>query len=399
MKEKLEIRRNENQAYFKNSTVDEVVNTKNERAVYRVFENYKLGISYMQNNIEDETGYQLAEKNLKYDYQHTTKLNAQSNVIAIRSNINERYVGETVNSIGKKFSDKYPDIQIRYKNIKMRYTLTNVNKLHINFEDERNEFEVDIQKDRFTLNYRKSDENSVIEDIQRYIEPILNEESLDIKQCNDITKLIFPTNIIQIYEFFEKILSCENLLSNNLLEKELFSKKLNLYTSLAFEDSKSEKYGILPFFDWEGSYSPNYKTILIEEGKIIKPYSNKDMAKKYEVENTCCAYAVKDNYPNCNLLGAYIESTDTNLKDMLDKAILIEEVDLSIQEDILQFEVKKAYLYNNTKLTHKIKPFSFKVRAYDMYGKNFVGVSSDYLFNSDLRKAIVFDIDDNIKFI
>lgn len=393
MREKLEIRRKEKQAYFKDNSFDEILNIQKERAVFRVFENSKLGIYYMVNYIDDEDGYNLAQKNLRYDYEHTTTLNTQSNVIAMRSGINERQIVNTVEYIGKTLMEFSKDIQVLYKNTNIRYTLTNINKLHMNFEDERNLIEIIVNETKFSFSYRKIDEDKALEDIKLYINAVLNKDDIDIK---DIVKknldIIFPTNVPAIYDFFEDFLSCEKVITKGLKEKKLFSEKLNLYTSLAYEDTSSEKYGILPSFDWEGSYASYYRTILIEDGKIIRPYANKDESKKYGVDNTCCAYAVKEDYPQCKLLGAFIQSDDNKLKTMTDYAVLIEDVSSKIEDDIIIFEVKEAYLYDKKTLSSKIKPFTFRVNAFEMFGGNFLGVSKDYLFNSDLRKAIVFNI-------
>ncbi|MGP1568145.1 MAG: metallopeptidase TldD-related protein [Peptoanaerobacter stomatis] len=388
MKEKLEIRKTEKKAFYKNSFVDEMIKINKQSTIFRYFENETLSIAYINNDIDDEEGYFIASKNKKYPYSHTTMLNTQSNVIAKHSNIKEKEVADTVYKVGNELEKLSKDIEIEYKNVNIRYNLTNINKLHMNFEDEKNVFYIKLGEKKFKFEYRTLDIEKVVQDMELFLNPIIQKKYVKISEINE-KNLIIPSDL-NIYDFFEEYLTCKNVITNKLMNVEIFSEKLSLYTSLSPEDTKSGKYGMLPFFDWEGSYNPYYRNILIENGTVVKPYSNKDLAKEYEVENTCCSYAIKDDYPSCKLLGAYIQKGDYKLEDMVKSAIFIESADITLQKEELKFEVKRAYLYENGELTNIINPFSFFINAFRLFGNKFAGASKDLLFNSDLRRAIVF---------
>ena len=388
MKEKLEIRKTEKKAFYKNSSVDEMIKINKQNNIFRDFENETLSIAYINNDIDDDEGYFIASQNKKYPYSHTTMLNTQRNVIASNSNIKEREVADTVYKVGNELEKLSKDIEVEYKNVNIRYNLTNINKLHMNFEDERNVFYVKLGEDKFKFEYRALDSKKAVQDMELFLKPIVQKKYIEISKINE-KNLIIPSDL-NIYDFFEEYLTCKNVIENKLMNVEIFSEKLPFYTSLSPDDTKSQKYGLLPFFDWEGSYSPYYRNVLIENGTVIKPYSNKDLAKEYEVENTCCSYALRDDYPSCKLLGAYIQNGDYKLEDMVKSAIFIESADVTLQKEELKFDVKRAYLYENGELTHIIKHFSFLINAFRFFGNKFMGASKDLLFNSDLRRAVVF---------
>ena len=119
------------------------------------------------------------------------------------------------------------------------------------------------------------------------------------------------------------------------------------------------------------------------------------MAQKYDIENTACAYAIKSNYPSCNLLGAYIEPSNKNLNDFeVDGAVLVENADIYLENKEIIIETKNAYLYEKSNLTERVQNFKLKINPYRLFGEKFLGVSKDFLFNSDTKRAIVFEISD-----
>lgn len=390
MREKLDFQRKIKIAYFKDNIVDEIINLKSNSTIFRVYENDMIAISYIPNSEDDEYGYYMAEKNLKKSYNHTTTLNIQKNVIFAYDSITDRKLVDLLENIGKSLYKISHNFSIKYEGVSERYTLSNINKLHMNSECAIHKFTLMYNDSSIVFEYKKLDEDKIISDMKRIL-------SLEIKKSvkTDIKKVIIATNIDKIYDFFEQILSADSVMSNKLCDRKLFSENLTLYTSLDENDTKSRKYGLLPFFDWEGSYAPYYRTTLIENGVVIRAYTNKDMAQRYDIENTACAYAVKSDYPNCKLLGAYIEPSDKSLEDLVvDSAVLIENADIFLKNDEMIINTKNAYLYEKSDLTQKIQNFTIKVNPYRLFGEKFLGVSRDFLFASDTKRAIVFEISD-----
>ena len=388
MKEKLEIQKKQKIGYFRNNVVEEIVNVRKNTIMFRLYENDALCISYLENSEDDEYGFYLAENNQKHPYFNANTLNIQRNIIADVERISDKKLFDLLQEIGEKISHLSDEIVIKYYHTDVRHTLTNLKKLHINSENAKNVFEVEYKGDIFTFEYRKIVVDNIIDDILRLIK-LENQKAVPKKY----TKLIIPTNLNGIYDFFEEFLSCENVIEKDLINKKIFSNKLSLYTSLDFDDTKSEKYGILPFFDWEGSINVYCKNLLIENGIIQKPYADKTLAAKYQVENTACSYGVRDEFPHCVLLGAYINPSNETLQELAgDGAVYIEQADISLKDDVVTINTKKAYLYEDGNLSEKVENFKVEINAYELFRDIFLGVSKDYIFGSDTKRGIVFEL-------
>jgi len=388
MKEKLEIQKKQKIGYFRNNVVEEIINVRKNTVMFRLYENDALSISYLENSEDDDYGFYLAEKNQKHPYFNANTLNIQRNIIANVERISDKKLFDLLQEIGEKISHLSDEVVIKYYHTDVRHTLTNLKKLHINSENAKNVFEVEYKGDIFTFEYRKIVVDNIVNDISRLIK--LEKQKAVPKKY---TKFIIPTNLNAIYDFFEIFLSCENVIGKDLINKKIFSNKLSLYTSLDFDDTKSEKYGILPFFDWEGSINVYCKNLLIENGIIQKPYADKTLAAKYQVENTACSYGVRDEFPRCVLLGAYINPSNETLQELSgDGAVYIEQADISLKDDVVVINTKKAYLYEDGNLSEKVENFKVEINAYELFRDNFLGVSKDYIFGSDTKRGIVFEL-------
>ena len=388
MKEKLEIQKKQKIGYFRNNVVEEIINIRKNTVMFRLYENDALCISYLENSEDDDYGFYLAEKNQKHPYFNANTLNIQRNIIANVERISDKKLFDLLQEIGEKISHLSDEVVIKYYHTDVRHTLTNLKKLHINSENAKNVFEVEYKGDIFTFEYRKIVVDNIVNDISRLIK--LEKQKAVPKKY---TKFIIPTNLNAIYDFFEVFLSCENVIGKDLINKKIFSNKLSLYTSLDFDDTKSEKYGILPFFDWEGSINVYCKNLLIENGIIQKPYADKTLAAKYQVENTACSYGVRDEFPRCVLLGAYINPSNETLQELAgDGAVYIEQADISLKDDVVVINTKKAYLYEDGNLSEKAENFKVEINAYELFRDNFLGVSKDYIFGSDTKRGIVFEL-------
>lgn len=388
MKEKLEIQKKQKIGYFRNNVVEEIINIRKNTVMFRLYENDALSISYLENSEDDDYGFYLAEKNQKHPYFNANTLNIQRNIIANVERISDKKLFDLLQEIGEKISHLSDEVVIKYYHTDVRHTLTNLKKLHINSENAKNVFEVEYKGDIFTFEYRKIVVDNIVNDISRLIK--LEKQKAVPKKY---TKFIIPTNLNAIYDFFEIFLSCENVIGKDLINKKIFSNKLSLYTSLDFDDTKSEKYGILPFFDWEGSINVYCKNLLIENGIIQKPYADKTLAAKYQVENTACSYGVRDEFPRCVLLGAYINPSNETLQELSgDGAVYIEQADISLKDDVVVINTKKAYLYEDGNLSEKVENFKVEINAYELFRDNFLGVSKDYIFGSDTKRGIVFEL-------
>ena len=49
-------------------------------------------------------------------------------------------------------------------------------------------------------------------------------------------------------------------------------------------------------------------------------------------------------------------------------------------------------MYEDGNLSEKVENFEVEINAYELFRDNFLGVSKDFIFGSDTKRGIVFDI-------
>lgn len=149
-------------------------------------------------------------------------------------------------------------------------------------------------------------------------------------------------------------------------------------------DRKDPEYYHVPFFDAEGSVLEEDSTSLIEDGVIVKGYTDKKNSKLFGVENTACAGADYDDVPSLETPSISINLSDKNLNELIgdEPAILClftEGGDCTNEGDFAT-PVQMAFLYQNGKYLGRLPEFSLSGNIYDMFGDDYIGYSKDKPF-------------------
>ena len=172
-----------------------------------------------------------------------------------------------------------------------------------------------------------------------------------------------------------------SLFSGKLGEK-IFSDKFSLIVN-----RDPEKY-FITFFDGEGVVLPNDKFTLIENGMLKALYASKRMAKQYNLQETGSALLDYDSIPDITPLGFYIDAgelaiakSDKTIKELLGgkKAVLVTMAtggDYTPQGEYAS-PIQRAYLFDGENILGRLPQLSMSSNIYDMFGKDFIGVSSD----------------------
>ena len=172
-----------------------------------------------------------------------------------------------------------------------------------------------------------------------------------------------------------------SLFSEKLGER-LFSDKFSLIVNRNAEKSFNT------FFDGEGVVLPDDKFLLIENGVIKAPYTSKRMAMQYNLHETGSAALEYDAVPDVSLMPSSVAKgeleiarSDKTIKALLGgrKAIFVSMAtggDFTAQGEYAS-PIQCAYLFDGDNFLGRLPQLSMSSNIYDMFGKDFIGVSSD----------------------
>lgn len=162
------------------------------------------------------------------------------------------------------------------------------------------------------------------------------------------------------------------------LNETVFSEKLNIVQTRNFED------GIYaPFFDFEGSVNNGFRKRLISNGKLEALATDKKTASKYSLPHTGSAGGDYDSVPSLAPQFIHLEKTGNTMKEMTNgqKAIF---VFFAMGGDFtpdghFASPVQLAYLFDGEHYLGKLPELNISGSMWDMFGKDFIGVSDDSL--------------------
>ena len=139
-----------------------------------------------------------------------------------------------------------------------------------------------------------------------------------------------------------------------------------------------------PFFDTEGTVNEGYRFNLIQDGVLLSPMTDKKHAAKFGLPLTGSASGDYDSVPT---LGRWspiqIASTGKTMKELLngEQGVLVW---IAAGGDFtpdghFATPVQLAYLFDGETLVGRLPELNVSSHLYDMFGKDFIGVSTDSL--------------------
>jgi len=153
--------------------------------------------------------------------------------------------------------------------------------------------------------------------------------------------------------------------------QKLFNEGLTLFSSRQGDH--------LPFFDAEGVCAEGFK--YIENGVLRAPFADKKTAAKFDFTPSGTADAVYDGTPAADTGAMKIQSQARTLKEMQggEPAIFVSMASGGdfTSEGGFGTPAQVAFLMQDGKLVGRLPELQLTSHVYDMYGKDFLGVSSD----------------------
>jgi len=150
------------------------------------------------------------------------------------------------------------------------------------------------------------------------------------------------------------------------------------------------------FFDGEGVVLPGDRFPLIENGVIRAPYTSKRTAKRYNLPVSGSASMEYDSAPAATPYNMAIAESGKTLKELLGgrKAIYIASAsggDFTPQGEYAS-PIQIAYFFDGENLLGRLPQLSMSSHVNDMYGKDFIGLSTDGNFPGSPARYLVMDM-------
>ena len=147
-----------------------------------------------------------------------------------------------------------------------------------------------------------------------------------------------------------------------------------------------------PFFDKEGTTLPGDRVNLIEHGVLRNLATNKKYAAQLGLASTGGAFGDYDSAPALAALPLILASTGETLEQLTAGRdcilpLIASGGDWTDAGDYAT-PVQCAYLYRDGKLVGRLPEFNLAVKLNDLFGKDFVGVSTDRLLG---QRVLAFE--------
>lgn len=161
----------------------------------------------------------------------------------------------------------------------------------------------------------------------------------------------------------------------NKVGTKAFNDRFNVY-----QDSTAENHHVT-FFDMEGIVNAEDKSLLIERGTIIKPYTDKKQAAAFGFSETGAAGGSYDDVPTLGYANLSIMPGDLSLKELLNGeqgiAVVMASGGDYTAEGNYASPVQMAYMTDGEHLLGKLPELSISGSLYEIFGDDFIGLSKD----------------------
>jgi len=225
---------------------------------------------------------------------------------------------------------------------------------------------------------RNYDRKKGLSEVNNIMNAYQNEVDLPKKKKLPV---IFRTGDMTAYIKFLKDLDgnsygSKSSLFSEKIGKDIFSPEFTLYQSRNPEETL-----LTPFFDVEGTVHPDERVSLVENGVLMSPFTDKRSAKKYDLPLTGSAAAEYDGIPTIGSPKLTIKDSGKTAKELLEGEtgvfVMVASGGDFTPQGNFGSPVQLAFLFDGEKSIGRLPELKISSNVFDMYGKDFIGVSSD----------------------
>ena len=374
-----------------NSEISAVLRSNIQKTGIRLYENGCLGIAgaigaYDDNELTNNAKHMLKFK-LPYDCAVTVD-EKRSVDFSDRLGVTDEQFVDMAERVLETLRDKYPEFMFAHK----------LNLIETEDSLRNDAGTLLIQKDRYvelTLLYKYRESNNLMDGhgfvVGRHMDfdVIMREMTVQCQAYKEKVDFSEENQKIPVVllgshqEFTKKFLTDlegnsfgngASIFSGKTGEL-LFSDKLSLIVDRNTEISLSR------FFDGEGTVLPQDRFSLIENGVLKAPYADKRIAGKYGFTTTGSASLVYDSAPAASPNEVAIARSDKTIIELLAGrkavyAVIAGGGDFTPQGEYAS-PIQVAFMYDGENYLGRLPQLSMSSNVYDMFGKDFIGVSSE----------------------
>ncbi len=350
---------------------------------FRVYKDGFVGVHYQQGDMSDKEGYERAEKNLELKRPYPFELvGGQRSLDKTEKLLTDAELMEKAKRELAYLRRTYPDFTFGGNFFSTLWTGAQENSAGMNYSstdgyngigiDFKHKDSKDINDGYFSINMRTWSTGKFRRMADNYL-------------ANYTKMLEMPKEcIIMLPEW--------NL--NSMLVQSLDAEKLALGTSLlsgkigqkVFADGLTMQHDVSKahiwmsrFWDSEGTVQKNDRLTYIKNGKILRGFADKRIAQKYGVK---CTGSASWNYNDIPLNGftrMRIKPIQKTPKEILNGRLAIVPLMYSgggfKETGEYAMPVQSSYLTDGEKILGRLPPFTMRSNLFDMFGKDFIGVS------------------------
>ena len=164
-----------------------------------------------------------------------------------------------------------------------------------------------------------------------------------------------------------------SLLSGKIGQK-LFSDKFTVTHDISDNNSWMNN-----FWDGDGVVNKGDKVTFIKDGKLIRGYADKKIAKKYHVKNTAGANEDYTDIPSNGNCSMTLKTGKNTAKELLNGRLAIIPVLASgggfKEKGEYTMPIHTGLLTDGEKILGRVPPFTVKSNMFDMFGKDLIGIT------------------------
>lgn len=375
------------------TSIDSIRKKNITKSGCRVYENGFIGVAGTFGEATEDT-WERAIKNLdlKIPYDYEVSKNAKRTRDLKKLDLSTELFVDKSEKLLEIFRNEFPEFIFsnKIKLIESEVTLKNDAGLdYVNYDKSvylelifKHVNSVNILDSGVLYQDREFDIDKILEETRQQLDAFNKEVELP-----DLKKAIVVTGAEALAKILESLngeaLGRGTSMFNNKVGTKTFNDNFTLYGDLG-----DETYHV-PFFDAEGSVLENDVCSLIEEGVILRGYTDKKNSKEFGVMNTASASAGYDDVPTLGMMNINIKKSDETFVELVGNepvifAIMASGGDCTNNGDFAT-PVQMAYLMQNGKYIGKLPEFSMSGNIYEIFGNDYIGLSKDkFAFNQNL---------------
>lgn len=350
---------------------------------FRVHQDGFVGVHYQQGNMSDEEGFAKAERNLElkrpYPFELETGKRSRDKT---EKPLTDEEVMDVSRKVLKYLRKKYPDYTFS-GGVYTQLLLDSIqNSLGMDYENKDGNSGINIS---FKHKDSKDISDGYISFTQRTLKLRTFYKIADNILENFTKEVPMPEECIIIDKYYgytgklRESLNLENLkigtslLSGKIGEK-VFSEDLTV-----FHDVSDKNSWMSSFWDGDGVVPKGDKVTFIKNGKVLRGYCGKKIAKKFHVKTTGNEGFDYTDIPGGSFNSMSLKISKKTAKELLNGKLAI----IPIQSSGGGFKEKGEYtmpvqiglLTDGEKILGRVPPFTISSNMFDMFGKDFIGVA------------------------